>query len=179
MPTRLPGDQPPLGRARAPGLSRRVLRPLARRLNPVISTRAGRPGVTLFGVVHHRGRRSGREYATPLATRPIPDGFLVPLTFGTRADWCQNVLAAGACVIRWNGATYFVVAPEVVDDSAISQEVKTAFGLLERVFLRLTGVRHFLRLRLRLRLREADAAPRALADNQMACVSGASRPYTH
>jgi hypothetical protein len=51
-------------------------------------------------VIHHQGRRSGRQYATPTSARPTRDGFVVPMTFGEGADWVRNVQAAGGCVIE-------------------------------------------------------------------------------
>ena len=42
----------------------------ARVLNPLIVRLAGRPGVPLLVVLRHRGRRSGRAYATPVVARP-------------------------------------------------------------------------------------------------------------
>jgi hypothetical protein len=60
-------------------------------LNPFILTHAGSHHST-FAVLHHRGRRSGRTYATPTSARPITDGFVIPLTFGNGADWFQLLL---------------------------------------------------------------------------------------
>lgn len=50
-----------------------------------------------FALVHHRGRRSGTAYTTPVNIFPIDEHqALIVLTYGTRADWFQNVLAADA-----------------------------------------------------------------------------------
>src|SRR5262249_13779284 len=78
----------------------------ARLLNPIMRKLAGRRGLPLFAVVLHRGRRSGRLYATPVGARQTEDGFVIPLTFGEGSDWFKNVQAAGGCVIRWKGADY-------------------------------------------------------------------------
>jgi deazaflavin-dependent oxidoreductase (nitroreductase family) len=94
-------------------------------------------------VIHHRGRRSGRPYATPTSARPTADGFVVPLTFGPQADWYRNMQAAGGCVIEWNGVEYPVVQPEVVGWAT----ARTAFTRGERVVLRLMGMDSFVRLR--------------------------------
>ncbi len=132
---------------RALRIRRLVMGPLTRLLNPYISTHAGNAGVLVFGLVRHRGRRSGRVFATPLATRPIPGGFLIPLTFGSTSDWCQNVLAAGGCVVRWNGAEYPMVNPEIVEAAMLPAEIRAAFSFPERLQLRLMGFSHLLRLR--------------------------------
>src|SRR5258708_19047468 len=84
---------------------------LTRLLNPFILTRAGSRHST-FAVLHHRGRRSGRAYATPTSARPTTDGFVIPLTLGKGADWFQNVQAAGECIIQWKGTNYAVIEPE-------------------------------------------------------------------
>jgi hypothetical protein len=132
---------------RALWIRRVVLGPLTRLLNPYIRTHAGNAGVPVFGLVRHRGRHSGRVFATPLATRPIPGGFLIPLTFGSRADWCQNVLAAGGCTVRWNGAEFPMVDPEIVEVVRLPAEIRAAFSSPERLQLRLMGFSHLLRLR--------------------------------
>ncbi len=111
-------------------------------LNPFILTRAGgRPST--FAVIHHRGRRSGHSYATPVSARQTADGFVIPLTFGEGADWFQNIQAAGECIIRWKGIQYAVIEPEVVDRAA----ARAAFSPLERALLPLIGVEQFVRVR--------------------------------
>jgi deazaflavin-dependent oxidoreductase (nitroreductase family) len=109
---------------------------------------AGSRRLRSFAVIHHRGRRSGRAYATPVSARPTADGFVIPLTFGEASDWFQNVRAAGGCVIRWNGADYAVVDPIVVDLAT----AQPAFGRVERAMLPLMGIRWFALVR------RADAA---------------------
>ena len=46
------------------------------------------------------------------------DGFVVPLPYGTRVDWLQNVLAAGRATISSQGESYDVVQPEIIDAAA-------------------------------------------------------------
>ena len=121
--------------------------PLTRLLNPIIRRVAGRPGVPLVGLVAHQGRRSGRTYATPVGVGWTGAAFLIPLTFGSTADWCRNVVAAGGCTVRWNGDTYTADQAEVVDDLAARAELNAAFGPLLRFFLRAVGTHEFLRLR--------------------------------
>jgi deazaflavin-dependent oxidoreductase (nitroreductase family) len=115
---------------------------IGRRLNPHILALAGSPRLPLFAVVLHRGRRSGRPYATPVGARRTPGGFVIPLTFGEEADWFQNVRAAGGCVIRWKGADYPVVEPEIVDWAA----ARSAFSPVERVLVPLIGIKQFARV---------------------------------
>lgn len=114
-----------------------------RLLNPIIAKLAGRRHVRGFALLQHRGRRSGRLYATPVAARPTPDGFVVPLPFGEQTDWFRNVQAAGECMIRWNGVEYHVVEPQLVDWAT----VRPVFHRLERMQVPLLGIRQFVLLR--------------------------------
>jgi hypothetical protein len=78
-----------------------------------------------------------------LGARPTADGFVIPLTFGKQADWFRNVQAAGGCVIRWKGADYPLIEPEVVDWAT----ARPAFYPLERVVIPVIGIEHFVQLR--------------------------------
>ena len=132
------GVQLATGPARRP-----VLGFLTRLLNPVILKLAGKRFVRAYAVIEHRGRRSGRVYATPVAAQRIAGGFMVPMAFGEQADWFRNVRAAGECIIRWDGAAYHVVEPELVDWATARQ----TFGRVERMLAPLFA-RQFVRLRL-------------------------------
>jgi hypothetical protein len=45
----------------------------------------------VIGIIHHRGRNTGRPYATPLGIRPATaNGFVMPLTFGESAGWYRK-----------------------------------------------------------------------------------------
>jgi deazaflavin-dependent oxidoreductase (nitroreductase family) len=122
---------------------RPIINILRRPLNPVIIALAGSRALRSFAVIHHQGRRSGRAYATPVSARPIPGGFMIPLTFGEGADWYQNVRAAGGCTIRWNGADYAVVDPEIVE----LETARPAFSRIEQALLPLLGIERFVQVR--------------------------------
>ena len=79
--------------------------------NPLVKIFAGR-GV--YAIVHHAGRRSGREYATPVLAMPVEDGFVIPLPYGENTDWCRNVIASGGCLLEWKGSKVNVVQPEII-----------------------------------------------------------------
>jgi hypothetical protein len=78
-----------------------------------------------------------------VGARRTADGFVIPLTFGDRADWFRNVQAVGACVIRWRGVDYPVIEPEVVD----WETARSAFYPVERVLMPLIGIEQFVRVR--------------------------------
>jgi len=112
--------------------------PLSRaigRFNRVATNRltrliAGRlPG---FGIITHRGRRSGRTYRTPVNVFRRPRGFVVALTYG-RGDWVKNVLAAGQAQVRARGRTHNLSNPRVLRDPArlgLPAPVRGILGLL-------------------------------------------------
>ncbi len=105
-----------------------VTGPLARRL----------PG---FGIVVHRGRRSGREYRSPVNVFVAGGGYVVALTYGADSDWVKNVLAAGRCELETRGRTVRLTAPELFHD-----ETRQHVPRLVRPILRAMGVADFMRL---------------------------------
>src|SRR5437870_13153458 len=115
----------------------------SRMLNPLVLLLAGTRLLPLYGVIEHRGRRSGKVFRTPVVVRPTSDGFIVPMPWGEGTDWYRNVRAAGECVIRWKGRDYPLAQPEVLDAAA----AKAAFGAFERAMMTRLGIDHCLRLR--------------------------------
>jgi hypothetical protein len=68
---------------------------------------------------------------------------VIPLTLGEQANWFRNVQAAGGCEIRWKGANYPLIDPEVVDWAT----ARSAFSPVERVLMPIIGIEQFVRLR--------------------------------
>lgn len=68
--------------------------------NPLIMTYPGRNGHTF---AEHGGRRLGKLFATPVLAMPLGGAIVIPPPYGECADWCQNVLAAGGCCLKWKG----------------------------------------------------------------------------
>ena len=104
---------------------------------------AGTPLFPLYGVIEHRGRRTGTTFRTPVAVRAVGDGFVVPLPWGHRTDWCRNVRAAGSCIMRWKGRDYKLVRPEVIDDP---DAARAQFGALQGALMSRFGITACLRL---------------------------------
>ena len=111
-------------------------------LNPVMLLAAGRRH-WYAAKLHHLGRRSGRPYTTPVVAEPVPDGFVVPLPYGSGVDWLRNVRAAGEAVIDLHGIPYAVDQPQVVPAAEVLPMVRPS---RRRVWRRL-GIESFLRLR--------------------------------
>jgi len=155
----------PAGPAAPPGEARNALRfgprtrgairAVARVINPLVLRIAGRRHMPILGIVHHRGRRTGRQYATPLGVRPAAaGGFMIPLTFSDASQWYQNIRASGWCVITYRGADHAVAGPVVVDRATAGP----AFPRYERLALRSLGINEFVWLT------EAPAALAGSAD---------------
>lgn len=125
-----------------PSLLNRATRTLARITNPLARPMAGRRLLPLWAVLHNRGRRSGREYAIPVAVRATDDAFYIALPWGDATQWVRNVQAAGGCTLRWRGTDHRADAPQVVGRS----QAAPAFSWWQRALLRAGGVRQFMRL---------------------------------
>ncbi len=114
-------------RRKPPAALVRLTTPLARRL-------AGHRVFPVWGVVHHRGRRTGRAYAVPVAVLASPTTIVIGLPWGTSTNWAQNVLAAGGCTLTWKGLDHHLTEPRLVDRAA-AREVAASWQrpLLERM----------------------------------------------
>lgn len=99
------------------------------------------PWLPGFGVVVHRGRKSGRTYRTPVNVFVAPGGYIVALTYGKDSDWVRNVLAAGGCELVTRGAAVALRSPRLYRD-----EARTGIRVPERQILGLLGVSDFLAL---------------------------------
>jgi deazaflavin-dependent oxidoreductase (nitroreductase family) len=94
----------------------RLPRALAR-FNRVVTNRVQgvwAPYLLPWAVVRHRGRRSGRPYATPVFATRRGQRLALAVMYGTRSDWVRNVLAAGRAEVRRAGTTVEVTEPDLV-----------------------------------------------------------------
>jgi deazaflavin-dependent oxidoreductase (nitroreductase family) len=80
-----------------------VLSPLAKRL----------PGM---GIVIHTGRRTHRQYRTPVMFFKRRDEFVFALTYGRESQWVQNVLATQGCDFETQGRTFHLSNPRLFHD---------------------------------------------------------------
>jgi deazaflavin-dependent oxidoreductase (nitroreductase family) len=89
-----------------------------RGVNRAFTNRLMRPVAGLvppLAVVHHRGRKSGNAYRTPVLAFPVEGGILTPLPYGIDTDWVLNLLAAGRGTLESTGREIAVDNPRVVD----------------------------------------------------------------
>jgi len=116
-------------------------------VNPLTRLFAGH--VPMFGIVRHRGRRTGRQFRAPVNVFRDGDDYLVALTYSSRVDWVRNVLAAGGCELETGGRVVQLTDPELFVDGT-----RRLMPFPVRIFLGLVNVTEFMRLR-----PVADSAP--------------------
>jgi deazaflavin-dependent oxidoreductase (nitroreductase family) len=96
--------------------------------NPIQRIWAG--WLPLFGIVEHVGRRSGKQYRTPLnmftAEIDGKPGVAILLTYGPDRDWLKNLNAAGGGRIRRNAKTFDVTQPQTVTKAEAAPHVRAA-----------------------------------------------------
>lgn len=105
----------------------------AKQFNKVAARLAGRRIIPLWALLRHRGRKSGKAYATPVAVIPTETTFVIALPWGRDTDWVRNIRAADGCSIRWKGVEY-----ECTDPTFVGPEVAVAGarGLTRRIIRR-------------------------------------------
>ena len=100
--------------------------------NPVQRLWAG--WAPTMGILEHAGRRSGRQYRTPLTVFSTTDGVAILLTYGPDRDWLKNITAAGGGTMRRYGKSFRVADPRVVPKAEAAPHVT---GWMKPVFARL------------------------------------------
>jgi deazaflavin-dependent oxidoreductase (nitroreductase family) len=94
-----------------------------------------------FGIVIHRGRKSGRLYKTPVNVFALREGFLIALTYGRDSEWVKNVLAAGGCEIETRGIVHKLSTPVIMHGLTDHR-----LPWLVSIILRIIGVTDYLQL---------------------------------
>ncbi len=108
-------------------------------LNPTTLKIAGRRS-SIYAAIKHVGRRSGREYTTPVIAKPLGDGFVIPLPYEAGVDWCRNVLTRGTCMLIWNEHDYPMERPEIIQPSVALK----AFPFFSRLLYTAGGIKQYL-----------------------------------
>jgi deazaflavin-dependent oxidoreductase (nitroreductase family) len=111
-------------------------------LNPLVRRTAGRRRA-YAAALHHVGRRSGREFTTPVGAEPAADGFVIPLAYGTDVDWLRNLRAAGRARLTVQGRDHTVDDPRILTAAEalpmVPERARRSWGRL--------GIRDYLHLR--------------------------------
>jgi deazaflavin-dependent oxidoreductase (nitroreductase family) len=127
------------GRPRLSGPLRRLARPLG----PLALPLAGTRWLPLYAILRHTGRKSGKEYSTPVVTLRTSDGFLIPLPFGDATQWARNLFASGGGRLKHAGRDYETSEPRVIDRGAANAQLPMPVRVLARLF----GLRQFVFVR--------------------------------
>lgn len=86
--------------------------------NPVLGVLAR--VAPFFGIVIHRGRKSGREYRSPVMVFQRDGGYRIALTYGRDVDWLKNIRAAGTFEFETRGRIVTLTDPVVGHDASAS-----------------------------------------------------------
>jgi deazaflavin-dependent oxidoreductase (nitroreductase family) len=85
-----------------------------------------------FGVVVHTGRKTHRQYRTPIKVFRRAGKYVIALTYGPDADWVRNVLANGGCMLETRGRTLRLSRPRLFHDErrrSMPTQVRLVLGL--------------------------------------------------
>jgi deazaflavin-dependent oxidoreductase (nitroreductase family) len=96
-----------------------------------------------FGLLLYRGRKSGREYRTPMNVFRHGEEYVFALTYGADVQWVKNIMAAGECQLVTRGRTLRLIAPRLFRDpgrSLMPPGVRQLLGVMR--------VTEFLRMRI-------------------------------
>ena len=104
-------------------------RSLVKATEPIARALAGRRAFPLWAVLHHRGRKSGTDYATPVAVVPTtdPNLVLIGLPWGPKTNWARNVVAAGSADLTWKGALQSTTSPRIIEPTEAAALAKPLF----------------------------------------------------
>ena len=99
-------------------------------MSPTPSSGSGQ----VLHILEHVGRKSGKEYRTPLNVFPTDDGVAILLTYGPDRDWLKNITATGQARMKRMGKTIELTEPRVVTKADAAARVT---GFWRPIFPRL------------------------------------------
>ena len=105
--------------------NRRVTNPVARSITPWLPC---------LGTLEHVGRKSGRQYQTPLLVFKTQDGFVILIGYGPQTDWLKNVLAGGPTVLHKRGKALALASPRIVSKAEAAPLVTPGPRVFYRLF---------------------------------------------
>jgi deazaflavin-dependent oxidoreductase (nitroreductase family) len=117
-----------------------VIRPFTTRVvNPF--TRLFVAWLPWFGVLHYRGRKSGKPFRIPMNVFPNGDRYVFALTYGSGVQWVKNVMAAGEAELEKRGRRVRLSEPRLFVDRRQSR-----VPIPVRQILRVMRVQEFLEM---------------------------------
>ena len=111
--------------------ARRRARFNRRVMNPIVRPLAG--WFSMWSVVEHVGRRSGKTYRTPISVFRTDDGMAVLLPYGTDSDWVKNLQAANGGQIKLGGKLIRVTDPRILSTGDAMELVKPPWRWAMRI----------------------------------------------
>jgi deazaflavin-dependent oxidoreductase (nitroreductase family) len=102
-------------------------------------TRHIAPWAPGFGLVVHRGRKSGKTFRTPVNVFVRGSTYVFALTYGPGSDWVRNVQAAGGCELVTRRVTVQLTAPRLEHS-----DTRPDLPLVVRTILQATKVHDYL-----------------------------------
>ena len=115
-----------------------------KRFNNKIIMSVGRAGhhLSLFGLLKHTGRKSGKQYCTPVRLLRDGESFIIPLIYGESSSWYKNLTSLNTIELVWQGKTYHVGNPQLLE---LSQGNKK-FPWISRVLFKRDGLEKFVKV---------------------------------
>jgi deazaflavin-dependent oxidoreductase (nitroreductase family) len=115
----------------------RPMAAVSRRLNPLVLPLARQ--LPPLAVLHHKGRRSGSSYNTPVQAYHTSDGWVVGLAYNRNSAWVLNLLAAGSGEMTRAGRRYRISGPR-----RVGREALKTLPALAALQMRAVGIDEFL-----------------------------------
>ena len=115
----------------------RKMAALPRHLNPLVQPLTRR--LPPLAVLHHRGRRTGRSYDTPVQAFHTPEGWVVGLAYDHNAPFALNILAAGGGEMTRAGRRLQVINPR-----RAGREARELLPSWARLIMRVVGIEDYL-----------------------------------
>jgi deazaflavin-dependent oxidoreductase (nitroreductase family) len=115
-----------------------------RKFNRAITNRLTKlfAGNLFYALVTHVGRKTGKEYSTPVLAALKNETIFVPLPYGADTDWFLNIQATGKCTIKIHRKSYSCINPEIVEKTT----ALPAFSIMLRATFERIKLDQFLRL---------------------------------
>lgn len=104
-----------------------------------VAIRVANRGVGPFSLIRHVGRKTGRQYETPVMLAEVPGHLVLELTYGEQVDWFRNIKRAKTFEIVHRGK---VVTIDRIEAYPTAQGL-AAYGPVSRRVLRAAGRKEF------------------------------------